>query len=143
MRRIRIPKHLATSLGAMLFVSCSNPGWVCGCSPAEAIAVIYGRVTDASGAGVSGATVVAEQGRGACESTPVASVGSVRTAADGRYRMVVGSPVMPRPEDCLRAYARPPQGGALAASDTVPFAARFDYGGVVDSAAVNLVLRAP
>jgi hypothetical protein len=143
MRRIRIPKHLAALLGAMLFVSCSNPEWVCGCSPAEAIAVVYGRVTDASGAGVGGAAVVGEQGGGACDSTPVASVGSVRTAADGRYRMVVGSPIQPQPEDCLRAYARPPQASALADLDTVPFTARFDYGGVVDSAAVDLVLCAP
>lgn len=143
MHRIRIPRHLAASLGAMLFVSCSNPGWVCGCSPAEAAAVVYGRVTDASGAGVGGAEVVAQLGIGPCGSTQVAPLGSVRTTADGRYRMLMSSGLVPRPEDCLRAYARPPQGSALAASDTVPFAARFDYGGVVDSAAVNLVLRAP
>ncbi|HEX6037803.1 carboxypeptidase-like regulatory domain-containing protein [Longimicrobium sp.] len=141
MRPIRIPRHLATSLGAMLFISCSNPEWVCGCSPAEVSAVLYGRVTDPSGTAVPGATVVTEARYGGCGSSVTSGTGYVQTDADGRYRLMMHTPAPPRAEDCLLAFARAPQGSTLAGSDTVPFTVRFGNSASWDSAAVNLVLR--
>lgn len=136
MPRIRVPRAFAAAIGMMLIVSCQNP--VCGCPPAVAEAVLYGRVTDPAGNPVAGATLSAQEGSPGCEHT--AGIGWTATDAAGRYRTLIHTP-MPHPE-CLRAFALPPAGSLLRGSDTVPFQVRFDYDKVVDSARVDLVLRA-
>lgn len=142
MPRTRLPRHLAVSLGAMLFISCSNPQWVCGCSPVDASPRLFGRVTDPSGAGVPGATVVIEGAGESCPAAYVGPLGAVQTQADGRYGMLVRAPRPPAAQDCLRVHAQPPQGSALVGSDTVPFTVRFDLA-APDSVTVDLSLRAP
>jgi hypothetical protein len=142
MHRIRIPRHLAVCLGVMLFVSCADPVGMCGCPPARAETVIYGRVTDAAGAPVQGARVTAMLGTGGC-AVQRGILGEGTTIADGRYRAHLVAPSQPQPGDCLRAYAMPPAQGTQRGSDTVPFVAGFGTDRVVDSTRVDLVLRAP
>jgi hypothetical protein len=141
MPAIRIPRHLGVALGLMLFVSCSNPQWVCGCDPVIPTAVLYGRVTDAAGAPVASASVTAEQVIPSCAGDRYA-LNDGLTGADGRYRMHValGGDTSGR---CLRAYASAPAGTAPRWSDTVPFTVRFTTEATLDSVRVDLVLRAP
>lgn len=139
-RLMRAPRLLTASLALMLVVSCENP--VCGCiTPSRA--VVYGRVTNPSGAGVAGAFVHTELGFPACAPEMIREVESARTEADGRYRLQLRTLEPLRPEGCLRAYADPPAQGTLLPSDTVPFAVELRYEGRMDSVRVDLVLRAP
>ena len=138
---MRVPRHLAACLGAMLVLSCGDPMGMCACPPTAFRAVLKGRVTGPEGQPVPGAWVVAEIGRPGC-TEQVYPAGQVRTGADGGYRLDLVDPRNPRPGDCLRAYATPPS-AALLASDTVPFAVAFGANRVVDSVRVDLVLRAP
>ena len=137
----RLPKHLAACLGAMLFVSCTSTT-ICDCPPGTFRAVLKGRVTDPAGQPVAGARVHAEMGVPDCTGTimPLDETGS---GADGAYRMLITSLGPANRGECLRAYATAPPGSALAGSDTVPFAVEFGMDGVVDSARVDLLLRAP
>lgn len=139
--RIRVPLPFAASLAVMLTVSCSNPGFVCGCTPARDVAVLYGTVTDPSGAAVAGASIVAERGAPGCVAPLQQISEGGMSRADGSYRVFVVDGA--RPGDCLRATATPPAGSGLAASEPVPFAVRFAVDTPVDSARVDLVLRAP
>jgi hypothetical protein len=138
----RVPKHLAASLGLMLFVSCADPMGMCGCPPSRFEAVIHGRVTDPAGAPVAGANVTAQQGIGACDAYTM-TIGEATTGADGRYRAHLYASGEPRPADCVRAYVLSPAQGTLRGLDTVGFSVRFGTDRVVDSARVDLVLRAP
>lgn len=142
MPRIRIPGHLAACLGVMLFVSCATPTGMCGCPPAQSAAVIYGRVTDVAGAPVQRARVTAQFGIESCEPHPE-TLGQATTGADGRYRAHLLTAMGPRPGNCLRAFATPPPSAALRGSDTVTFSVSWATERVVDSARVDLVLRAP
>ncbi|HEX2207048.1 MAG TPA: carboxypeptidase-like regulatory domain-containing protein [Longimicrobium sp.] len=138
MRRIRIPRFVAPALGLVLVVSCENP--MCGCTPARDEAVLYGRVTDAAGNPVSNALVRAEEGPAEC-SQFVHESGWATANAAGHYRAeiyTIGGSV-----ECLRAFALPPAGSTLRGSDTVAFQVRFAPRTPVDSARVDLVLRAP
>jgi hypothetical protein len=139
--RIRVPLPFAASLAVLLTVSCSNPGFVCGCSPARDVAVVYGTVTDPAGAAVAGAPIVAERGAPGCVA-PLREIGEPTVSrADGSYRVLVFDGASPG--ECLRASATPPAGSALAASEAVPFAVHFAPNTPTDSARVDLVLRAP
>lgn len=142
MPRIPIPRPLGACLGVMLFVSCANPAGTCACPPARSEAVIYGRVTDAAGAPVPGARVAALLGTAGCAES-MGVIGEGTAIADGRYRAHIFALSQPRPGECLRAYASPPAQGAHRGSDTVAFAVRFGTDEVLDSARVDLVLRAP
>jgi hypothetical protein len=142
LRPARIPRHLAGCLGVMLFVSCSHSTGLCDCPPARSAAVIYGRVTDAAGAPVQGAAVAAEFGYGGC-GPHREIIGQASTGADGRYRAHLLVSLQPGTGDCLRAYAAPPAQSPLRGSDSVAFAVAFGTEEVVDSARVDLVLRAP
>lgn len=137
----RLPRFAGALLALVLVVSCDNP--VCGCLT-PSTAVLYGRVTDPAGAGVAGAQVLAELGQGSCGSAGPGHVaaGFARTGADGRYRFVMRT-IASRPEDCKRAYAQRPPRSSLRDSDTVAFSVRFDAEPPMDSARVDLVLRAP
>lgn len=137
MPRIRIPRSLAGALGLVLLVSCENP--VCGCTPASERAVLYGRVTDGAGNPVASAVVRAEGGSAGCQNT--GSVGGAATDAGGGYRVELRR--FSGPMECLHAFAFPPSGSALRASDTVPLQVRFDAPRATDSVRVDLVLRAP
>lgn len=136
----RIPRSLSAALALLLIVSCDNP--VCGClTPAQA--VVYGRVTNPAGAGVSGAIVLAEQGRGTCEEDFFDVLGSVQTQADGRYHLLLRSAGPPPDDACLRAYARPPTTISLIGSDSVEFDMAFRYQAPLDSVRMDFVLREP
>ncbi|HLM67886.1 MAG TPA: carboxypeptidase-like regulatory domain-containing protein [Longimicrobium sp.] len=138
---MRLPRFVGALLAMVLVVSCTNP--VCGCLT-QPTAVLYGRVTDPAGAGVAGAEVLAEQAFGPCGSaTPDRGVvGYGRTGADGRYRLVMDGGTSGL-DDCQRAYARRPPQSRLRDSDTVAFSVRFRHEPPMDSARVDLVMRAP
>jgi hypothetical protein len=142
MPRVRRPRRLSL-LAVSAAVACtSGPTDLCGCSIPLPSALLYGRVTDAAGAPVHDARVMAEAGGPGC-APPLETLGEARTAADGSYRAVLTVYVrVPRPGDCLRASATPPAGSALRGSDSVAFATRFGHH-PLDSARVDLVLRAP
>lgn len=143
MPRIRVPRHLAGCLAVMLLASCESTTATCDCLPLRYQGVVYGRVTDAAGAPVQSARIVAELGAPGCAQA-LETVGEVLTSPDGTYRtLLVASSRQPRPGDCLRAFAAPPAGRTLRGSDTVSFALGFGVDEVVDSARVNLVLRTP
>jgi hypothetical protein len=137
----RVPKHLAASLGLLLFVSCTDPMGMCACPPSRFEAVIHGRVTDPAGAPVPGAKVTALHGI-SCD-THTMTIGEATTGADGRYRAHLYSTSQPRPGECARAFALPPAQGTLRGSDSVALGVEFGTDQVVDSARVDLVLRAP
>lgn len=139
--RVRVPRRLAGCLTVMLLASCESTTATCDCPPLQYQAVVYGRVTDAAGAPVQGAGVSAQFGWNGCQNLELA--GQAATGADGRYRaQILVSSRQPRPGDCLRAFAAPPAGSTLRGSDTVAFAVGFGVDELVDSAQVNLVLRA-
>jgi hypothetical protein len=140
-RSPRIPRPLSVSLVLMLFVSCANPLGMCGCDPLLPSAVVHGRVTGPDGGAAAGARVVTEWGQQCAE--PFIPAGTASTGTDGRYGMHVSVPGGNLPAVCLRAFAAPGATGTLRVSDTVTFDVGFPGGGVVDSAEVNLVLRAP
>lgn len=143
MLRIPRPRPLLLLAVATLVACTSGPTDLCGCSIPPDGAVLYGRVTNAAGAPVQAARVVAEHGAPGC-AQPLETLGEVFTSPDGTYRTMLyvnGEP--PRPGDCLRAFATPPAGSGLRGSDTVPFAARFGRGSALDSVRMDLVLRAP
>ncbi|HEX2076741.1 MAG TPA: carboxypeptidase-like regulatory domain-containing protein [Longimicrobium sp.] len=140
--RIRIPRMLLVVLGLMLFVSCVNPYETCACSPPPDEAVVYGRVTDPSGAVVAGALVRAERGPPGCQPSVERWEGT--TSATGRYRVSVYSHGGPDADWCQRVFALPPAGSTLRGSDSVAFTVRYrPAGSQPDSVRVDLVLRAP
>jgi hypothetical protein len=143
MPRVRVPRHLAGCLALMLLASCESTTATCDCLPLRYQAVVYGRVTNAAGAPVQAARIVAELGAPGCAQA-LETVGEVLTGLDGTYRVpLFASSRQPRPGDCLRAFAAAPAGSTLRGSDTVSFAVGFGAEEVVDSTRVNLVLRAP
>ena len=137
----RLPKHLAACLGALLLVSCGT-STICDCLPGTFRAVLKGRVTGPAGQPVSGARVRAEVGVPDCAGA-IAPLAEAQSGADGAYRTEIMYLGPANRGECLRAYATAPAGGGLADSDTVPFAVEFGLNEVVDSARVDLVLRAP
>lgn len=142
MPRVPRPRPFLLLAIATLVACTSGPTDLCGCSVAPDAAVLYGRVTDAAGAPVQAARIVAQHGAPGC-AQPLETLGEVTTGADGGYRaMLFVHSRQPGTGDCLRAVATPPVGTALRA-DTVPFAARFGRGNPLDSVRVDLVLRAP
>lgn len=143
MFRIRRPRRFCLLCVAFAVACTSDPITLCGCSPPPDVAVLYGRVTNAAGTAVPNARVVAEHGQSGCPS-PLQTLGEVRTEADGSYRALLTAYTQPpRLDDCLRAYATPPAGSSLRGSDTVAFRVTFAIGNPLDSARVDLVLRAP
>ena len=138
---MRVPTHLAACLAALLFVSCGEVA-TCDCVPATFHALLKGRVTDPAGQPVQGARVRAEMGIPDCRGG-IVPFEEGQTGADGRYRVEITSYGPADRGECLRAFAVPPSGSALAGSDTVPFAVEFGMNEVGDSARVDFVLRAP
>lgn len=143
--QIHIRRPFAVALGVMLFVSCTTPTGMCACSPKMAEAVVYGRVTDAAGAGVSGARVALEYHPDGCDPAVGWPMEGTVTGAGGRYRIHLRGGGGPGTGDCLLAHAAPPAAAAsvLRASDTVHVDVDFAYDPPLDSAQVDLVLRAP
>ncbi|HYW14274.1 MAG TPA: hypothetical protein VE871_20070 [Longimicrobium sp.] len=132
------PFSLAT---VAVLVSCtSNP--VCACDPVIPSARIHGVVQGPGGAAVPGARVTAQASSAAC-AAPFYLIGEGFTDADGRFHAEVlrGDPRFSGV--CLRAFATPPAGSTLRGSDTVAFTVRFAADAPLDSARVDLALRAP
>jgi hypothetical protein len=143
MSQVRIPRLLATSLGAMLFISCTNPQWVCGCSPVvfDPPLVLHGQVTDPSGAPLPGAAVSIEAREGECEGDAWPVV-RAQSGADGRYSLTFGVSAL-REGFCARAHAAPPAGRDLGLSDTIPLAPLFGADTLAgDSARADFRVRA-
>lgn len=124
-------------------VACtSDPVAVCACTPPFDTALVYGRVTDAAGQPVQGATVTAEHRTPGC-AEHVVRLATATTLADGTYGTTLYTyRDEPVPADCVRAYADPPAGSRLLVSDTVPFYVELLPAERMDSVRVDLVMRA-
>jgi hypothetical protein len=143
MPRIRSRRRFFLLAVAVAACTTGDPITLCGCQPTPLAAVMHGRVTDAAGNPVAGATVEAEHAAAGC-GEHLERIGSVETGADGRYEAIIAAHrTIVQPGNCLRASAAPPAGSGLSASDTVPFSVFFSQTDPLDSVQVDLVLRAP
>jgi hypothetical protein len=141
LRSPRVPRLVTVPLALLLVVSCDNP--MCGCPPSRDAALVYGRVTDASGNPAVGIRVEARHDAAGCVE-PGEVIGNAFSQAGGAYRMPIYTVSPARPGDCLRAYALASTNTVLVrGSDTVAFAVRFAVDVAEDSVRVDLVLRAP
>jgi hypothetical protein len=83
------PLLVASFCALALLVSCASPTIVCGCLPDRTHAVVYGAVTDASGAPVQDATIVLQLFEPGCATGehPVLDGRSSAVSASGEYRL--------------------------------------------------------
>ncbi len=127
-------------IGSSLALSCTTTD-VCACEPPPAVAIIYGRVTDAGGIAVPQAAVTSYSGSASdCHATQ-ADFGSILSAEDGSYRMTL-SQSQPQDSVCVLAFARAPEtSGVLADSDTVLAVLDFRFGLPQDSTRIDLSLQ--
>ncbi len=126
-------------IGSSLALSCTTD--VCACEPSGAVAIIYGRVTDAGGIAVPQAAVTSYSGSASnCHATQT-DFGSILSAEDGSYRMTL-SQSQPQDSVCVLAFARAPEtSGVLADSDTVLAVLDFRFGLPQDSARIDFSLQ--
>ncbi len=111
----------------------------CDCPPGIVPAIVTGRVARDGGAPVAGAVVGAFSGMGVgCESLET-DFGLEVTGADGGFRLPLASGIL-QEDVCVLVFARPPEGVALGASDTVLVVMDFRDELTQDSAQVELVL---
>jgi hypothetical protein len=110
---------------------------VCACEPLPAVAIIYGRVTDAAGSPVPQAVIGAYSDIGSdCHSSQT-DFGVMLSAEDGRYRMDLPQG---EAEDsvCVWTFARAPAGSeVLTDSDTMLVVLDFRFGLPQDSARID------
>lgn len=140
---IRRPRRFFLATAAALVACTSDPLTLCGCDPVPPLALIHGAVRGPGGAPVAGAHVTAQASSAAC-AAPFQVIGAGVAGADGRFRAEVIQNFDARLSVvCLLAFATPPAGSALRGSDTVAFTVRFAVNGMLDSARVDLALRAP
>ena len=125
---------------AMLIWSCATD--VCACTPAIVPALVTGRVVDDRAAPVRDAQAHAYSASAAgCHSLDV-DFGFVVTESDGSFRMGLASGML-QDSICVLVFARPPLGSdALGNSDTALLVMDFRDELTLDSAQVELVLRA-
>jgi hypothetical protein len=111
----------------------------CDCPPGVVPAIVIGHVANDGGAPVAGAMVGAFSGPGVgCESLET-DFGLDVTGADGGFRLALASGIL-QEDVCVLVFARPPEGAALGASDTVLLVMDFRDELTQDSAQVELVL---
>lgn len=134
------PRHCA--LVATVALAACTDDLVCACDPEIASARIHGVVRGPGGVPVPGARVTAQASSAAC-AAPFSLAGEGVTDADGRFHAEVVQDDSRIAGVCLRAFATPPAGSTLRGSDTVAFAVRLAVEGPLDSARVDLALRAP
>src|SRR5687767_15074779 len=116
MTRIRIPRSAAAITFAAVVACTGDAVTLCACLTGPNI-LVYGRVTDPSGAAVPGAIVRVEAMPVRCEGTPP-HVAAPETDGTGRYRGAVYA-ITEWTEQCLRMTALPPAGSGLQSSETV------------------------
>jgi hypothetical protein len=125
-------------IGGSLVGSCATE--VCACEHQPAVAIIYGRVTDAAGSPVPQAPIGAYSGLASdCRSSQT-DFGVMLSAEDGGYRMDL---LQGQAQDsvCVLTFARAPAGSeVLADSDTVLVVLDFRYGLPQDSARIDFSL---
>lgn len=143
MRTIR-PKGRFLLLALALAGCTGDSPFVCDCAAPADVAILYGRVTNAAGAPVAGATVRAEHATADCTDV-VEEIGDVQSGSDGRYRARLElRRDDPGEESCLRAFATPSASQTtLRTSDTLTFEVELNRTEPFDSVRVDLVLRAP
>ncbi|HEX2076742.1 MAG TPA: carboxypeptidase-like regulatory domain-containing protein [Longimicrobium sp.] len=111
----RIPRSAAAITFAAVVACTGDPVSLCACLTGPNI-MVYGQVTDPSGAAVPGATVRLEAMPVRCEGTPHVTL--PETDGTGRYRGAVFA-ITQWTEQCLRMTALPPAGSGLRSSETV------------------------
>jgi hypothetical protein len=109
-------KRFPLFVGTGLLVACGITEPICACSPPEGRVLITGTVSSPAMAPVPGAAVqVRLMNAQTCEDVAPTLVREVQTDAAGRFRHTESSGGGPM---CYRVWAEPPQGSALARSDS-------------------------
>jgi hypothetical protein len=122
-------------IGGSLVGSCTTDA--CACEPALAVAIIYGRVTDAAGSPVSQAVIRTYSSSASDCHASQTDFGVIVTAEDGRYRMDLAQGQV-QDSVCVLTFARAPEGSeGLADSDTMLVVLDFRYGLPQDSARID------
>lgn len=138
MRRIRFPRPLAAIAFAAAVACTGEPLALCACSRVPPHSILYGTVTDPSGAGVQGATVHLEVADADCQTARAALQGP--TDGAGRYRLPIdrtgGGAVQ-----CVRLSATAPAGSGFRNSDTTQFTIPAPEGFGTDSLRRDIALR--
>jgi hypothetical protein len=137
---MRVGAGSSAFLAALGFAACTTEP---GCDVCTTSAIVYGRVTTATGTPVAGARVRVEAFRNTCEgfASGLTNVEPV-TAVDGSYRDQSLSPAAPF-RACLRVTAMPPAGSGLSAQTVEGAEVQFldDYRGRErDSVRVDVTL---
>lgn len=99
--------------------------------------IVYGRVTDAQGAGLTNVRVTVRHHTAQCAGR-INETEAVNTAADGRYRVVLTAVTA---VGCVSVKAQPVSLEAIAADSVMNVRAPFQLAEPLDSVAVNLTLR--
>ena len=124
---------------ALLFACSGITEPLCACSPpGSGTAVITGIVTDAAMAPVGSATVKLRVVKENCEEPDTTITTAVQSGATGRFRHSMS---WSGGRKCFRLWAEPPQGSALAASDSQFVRIDFQDGAVPDSVELVFQLR--
>jgi hypothetical protein len=130
---------LPIALSGWTLASCATD--VCACTPTPATATLTGRVIDVSGAPFEHALVAAYSAAApGCHSADT-DFGLTASAEDGRFHLDL-SEGSAQDSVCVFTFARPPQGGLGANSDTALVVIDFRFGQPQDSAQVELTLPA-
>lgn len=124
-------------------VACIFPTDGCGCPPVPAIAVLFGRVETPEGAAVEQATVIAYvgQGGGECGRHEVPD-NQGQTRSDGTYRLDI-SGLSEGESTCVLVRVRAPAGSLFLDAPDTAITVALRYAPPVDSARVDVTLRAP
>jgi hypothetical protein len=139
MPRVRIPRPFAAIAVASAVACGTDPVVLCACSMVPPHTLVYGSVTDPSGAAVQGATVHLEAGLSTCQ--PLSETLEVATDAAGRYRLHVVRTT--GAEQCVRLAALAPPASGWRNSDTAQFAIPPLQAIGTDSVRRDIALRAP
>jgi hypothetical protein len=121
---------------AVVGLSCGAPTDGCGCPPAVASAMVFGRLSTTSGAPVEKAMVFAYVANdGGCVRHADAN-GVEETAADGSYRVGFVN-VNPTDPTCVLIAFRAPNGSTLRPPPDTTVTLAFRYSAPIDSARVD------
>lgn len=140
-RRVARPAHLsawslATVLATAACWSVTEPDDNAG-GTVGGRTIVYGRVTDAQGAGLPNVRISVRHHTALCAGR-INETEAANTAADGRYRVVLTAVTA---VGCVSVKAQPVSADFIAADSVMNVRAPFRLADPLDSVAVNLTLR--